>query len=66
MNSDANHKAEESLSDAPHIDGSVEQWRHYIENVDIEKVKALRKRVKGIEYLIKISRRPEEIKEEQY
>jgi hypothetical protein len=44
------------LSDAPSISASLEEWKLYIESLSLEHVKALRSKLRGIEYLIKIDR----------
>jgi hypothetical protein len=55
-----------SLSDAPSISASLEDWKSYIENLGLEDVKALRRKLRGVEYLIKIDRILGEPKDEAY
>ncbi|MDQ3838253.1 MAG: hypothetical protein M3297_03180 [Thermoproteota archaeon] len=54
------------LSDAPSISASLEEWKSYIESLRLEHVKALRNKLRGVEYLIKIDRILDNAKEEAY
>jgi hypothetical protein len=54
------------LRDAPSISASLEDWKSYIENLRLEDVKALRRKLRGVEYLIKIDRILGEPKDEAY
>jgi hypothetical protein len=54
------------LRDAPSICASLEDWKSYIENLRLEDVKALRRKLRGVEYLIKIDRILGEPKDEAY
>jgi hypothetical protein len=54
------------LRDAPSISASLEEWKSYIETLRLEDVKALRRKLRGVEYLIKIDRILDEPKEETY
>lgn len=55
-----------SISDAPLISASLTEWKSYIESLSLEQVRALRNKLRGVEYLIKIDRKLDEAKEEAY
>jgi hypothetical protein len=54
------------ISDAPLISASLTEWKSYIESLSLEQVRALRNKLRGVEYLIKIDRKLDEAKEETY
>jgi hypothetical protein len=54
------------ISDAPPITASLTEWKSYIESLSLEQVRALRNKLRGVEYLIKIDRKLDEAKEEAY
>jgi hypothetical protein len=54
------------ISDAPQISASLTEWKSYIESLSLEQVRALRNKLRGVEYLIKIDRKLDEAKEEAY
>ena len=54
------------ISDAPAISASLTEWKSYIESLRLEQVRALRNKLRGVEYLIKIDRKLDEAKEETY
>jgi hypothetical protein len=54
------------ISDAPLISASLKEWKSYIESLSLERVRALRNKLRGVEYLIKIDRKLDEAKEEAY
>lgn len=54
------------ISDAPPITASLTEWKSYIESLSLEQVRALRNKLRGVEYLIKIDRKLDEAKEETY
>ena len=54
------------ISDAPLISASLTEWKSYIESLSLEQVRALRNKLRGVEYLIKIDRKLDEAKEEAY
>jgi hypothetical protein len=54
------------LLDAPPISASLEDWKSYIENLRLEDVKVLRRKLRGVEYLIKIDRILGDPNEEAY
>lgn len=54
------------ISDAPSITASLTEWKSYIESLSLEQVRALRNKLRGVEYLIKIDRKLDEAKEETY
>jgi hypothetical protein len=54
------------ISDAPLISASLKEWKSYIESLSLEQVRALRNKLRGVEYLIKIDRKLDEAKEEAY
>jgi hypothetical protein len=54
------------LSGAPSISASLAEWKSYIEGLSLEQVKALRNKLRGVEYLIKIDRKLDEAKDEAY
>ena len=54
------------ISDAPPISASLTEWKSYIESLSLEQVRALRNKLRGVEYLIKIDRKLDEAKEETY
>ena len=54
------------ISDAPIISASLTEWKSYIESLSLEQVRALRNKLRGVEYLIKIDRKLDEAKEEAY
>ena len=66
MNQAEKDRRSDPLLDAPPISASLEDWKSYIENLRLEDVKALRRKLRGVEYLIKIDRILGEPKEEAY
>jgi hypothetical protein len=54
------------LSGSPPISASLAEWKSYIEGLSLEQVKALRNKLRGVEYLIKIDRKLDEAKDEAY
>lgn len=66
MNKAEKNRKSNPLLDAPHISASLEDWKSYIENLRLEDVKMLRRKLRGVEYLIKIDRILGEPKDEAY
>ena len=66
MNKAEKDRKPNPLLDAPPISAALEDWKSYIENLRLEDVKALRRKLRGVEYLIKIDRILGEPKEEAY
>lgn len=66
MNQAEKDRRSDPLLDAPPISASLEDWKSYIENLRLEDVKALRRKLRGVEYLIKIDRILGDPKEEAY
>lgn len=66
MNKAEKDRKSNSLRDAPSISASLKDWKSYIENLRLEDVKALRRKLRGVEYLIKIDRILGEPKDEAY
>ena len=66
MNKAEKDRKSKSLRDAPSISASLEDWKSYIENLRLEDVKALRRKLRGVEYLIKIDRILGEPKDKAY
>ncbi len=66
MNKAGKDRRSNPLRDAPSISASLEDWKSYIENLRLEDVKALRRKLRGVEYLIKIDRILGEPKDEAY
>ena len=66
MNKAEKDRKSNPLRDAPPISASLEDWKSYIENLRLEDVKALRRKLRGVEYLIKIDRILGEPKDRAY
>ena len=66
MNQAGKDRRSDPLLYAPPISASLEDWKSYIENLRLEDVKALRRKLRGVEYLIKIDRILGDPKEEAY
>ena len=66
MNKAEKDRKSNLLRDAPSISAPLEDWKSYIENLRLEDVKALRRKLRGVEYLIKIDRILSEPKDEAY
>ncbi|MDQ4013540.1 MAG: hypothetical protein M3146_07430 [Thermoproteota archaeon] len=66
MNKAEKDRKSNPLHDAPPISASLEDWKSYVENLRLDDVKALRRKLRGVEYLIKIDRILGEPKDEVY
>ena len=66
MNKAEKDRKSNLLRDAPSISASLGDWKSYIENLRLEDVKALRRKLRGVEYLIKIDRILGEPKDKAY
>ena len=66
MNQAEKDRRSDPLLDAPPISASLEDWKSYIENLRLEDVKVLRRKLRGVEYLIKIDRILGDPNEEAY